>query len=304
MKVKTDTPFKTASEVYIYRNGIQILPVFYISRPGYGNGIAEITAFDSCRKLERDFDTSDYFSEDREYSFMETASAIGGQCGFEGTVFPDLNRDNIPYRFLKGHTCREILQLMSECGCGVWYCNNNNQLVFIKLFQVTDSYTLTEEKCSDFRKGSFKGPVVGVRAENTLEDKIYMTADASFDAMINVSGKLINEEVAAKITSDISGKEYRAFSCRQVITDSVPDSFSGFIYNDILYRAVSIITYITVYGCCSTVSAAVICEDENDYKGSLSYMLRRRITEEKKYGCTIISGEGLKMVYCDDEKGE
>lgn len=302
MRVKTDTPFKTASEICIYRKGIQILPVFYISRPGYGNGIAEITAFDNCRKLERDFDTSDYFSEDKDYTFSETASAIGSQCGFVGTVFRELNRDNIPYRFIKGHTCREILQLMSECGCGVWYCTNNNQLAFMKLFQQGDFYTLNEDNCSDFRKGSFKGPIVGVRAENTLEDKVYMTADASFDAMINVSGKLIDDKVAAKITSDISGKEYRSFSCRKIVTASVPNAFSGFIYKDIMYRAVSIITYITVTGYYSTVSAAVICEDENDYKGSLSYMLRRRITEEKKYGCTVIGSDGLKIIYSGEEE--
>lgn len=297
IKVKTDTPFKTASEIYIYRNGVQILPVFYISRPGYGNGIAEITAFDNCRKLERELDISDYFSADRDYSFDEVASGIGAQCGFNGTVFPELNRKYMPYRFLKGHTCREILKLISECGCGVWYCTNNNQLAFMKLSQITDTYTLTDKNCSMFRRGAFKGPFAAVRAENTLDDKVYITAAASFDATLKVSGKLIDEDTASRIAEDVLGMEYRAFNCKNVVTDSVPNAFSGFSYDDVMYRAVSIITYITVTGFYSNISAEVICEDENDYRGSLSYMLRRRISEEKKYGCTVIGADGLKIVW-------
>ncbi|MGN1415697.1 MAG: hypothetical protein ACI4XF_02570 [Oscillospiraceae bacterium] len=206
----------------------------------------------------------------------------------------------MPYKYLKGKTCRSILKLLSETGCGVWYCNNDDQLEFQKFGVVTDSYSIDDNICSEFRTGAVKGPVTAVQVENPVTDENYRLGySGSFINRLKVSGRLIDRDAAEGILSDIDGTEYRSFTCKNVYTPGVPEAFCGFVYGDVCYRATSIITYFSPAGCFSSVKAPVIDEDRFDYVGTLGYSLQERIMQEKKYGCSVMSISGLR--FSDDE---
>ncbi|MGN0691060.1 MAG: hypothetical protein ACI4K7_01790, partial [Oscillospiraceae bacterium] len=302
IKLRTDTAFSPGTEIHItdllYDRE---LPVFYISKPDYGGGIAEITAYDNCRALDLIFDTDSlYFSEDKDYPVYDVVTAAASQCGFAGATFDELNISVIPYKYLKGKSCRSILNLLSETGCGVWYCNNDDQLEFQKFGVVTDYYTIDSSSCSDFRTGAVKGPVTAIQVSNPVTDENYRLGYYnSFINKLKVSGRLIGNDTAVRILTDINGKEYRAFTCKNVFTDYVPEAFCGFVYNDVCYRAASIITYFSPVGYFSSVKAPVIDEDRFDYVGTLDYSIQERIMQERKYGCSVMSLSGLR--FSDDK---
>ncbi len=302
IKLRTDTAFSPGTEIHITDVlSNRELPVFYISKPDYGGGIAEITAYDNCRALDLIFDTDSlYFSEDKDYSVYDVVSASASQCGFAGAVFGELNISMVPYKYLKGKTCRSILNMLSETGCGVWYCNNDNQLEFQKFGVITDYYSIDDSSCSDFRAGAVKGPVTSIQVSNPVTDENYQLGYySSFINKLKISGKLIDKDAALGILSDVSGMEYRAFTCKNVFTPDIPEAFSGFVYKDVCYRAASIITYFSPMGYFSAVKAPVIDEDRFDYVGTLDYSIQERIMQEKKYGCSMMSLTGLR--FSDDE---
>lgn len=222
---------------------------------------------------------------------------IASDCGFSGYSSGKLNLSVIPYKYLKGKTCRSIIELLSETGCGVWFCNSDNMLEFRNFGIAADYCTLDDSNCSDFRRGSVRGPVSAIRVTNPVEDSDYQLGYGSdFKNIIKVKGKLIDENVAESILGTINGAEYRAFSCKKAVTEHIPDALCGFVYNDVCYSATSIVTNITPFGFYSCVKSPSISEDRFDYVGSVEYSLAERILEEKRYGTTKISYSGLKFV--------
>lgn len=302
MKIRTDEAFSPGTEIHIRDNfSSKQLPVFYISRPGYGGGVAEIVAYDNCRALDLIFDTDSlYFSEDKDHRVFDVVPFIASQCGFAGAVYDNMNVETIPYKFLKGKTCRSILELLSESGCGVWYCNNDDQLEFIKFGAVTDYISVSPDRCGEFRRGAVKGPVTAIQVNNPVTDENYQLGYyGSFVNKLKVSGKLIDNTAAHGILSDVNGTDYRAFTCDNVFSDALPEAMCGFLFNDVCYRASSIITYFSPWGYFSNIKSPVIAEDRFDYVGTLDYSLQERIMQEKKYGCSVMSFSGLK--FTDDE---
>lgn len=293
--IKTDTVFPPGTQIVVTDDhGDRVLPVFYISKPGYGGGIAEIIAYDSCRKLDAVFDTSGYFAEDRAYPVNTVVSAIASQCGFTGAPTADVHISEVPYSVLYRKTCREILKVLSECGCGVWYCSNDGQLVFHPFGSVTQSIGLNDAICSGFRIGAVRGPFAKLTAVNTVKSESYIFGSTSnYRQMLCIKGGYITSASAAAVMSQISGTEYDAFTCKTVRTDSFPEAFCGFVYNGRTYSAVSIVTNVTALGLFSRVSAPNTDEDENSYKGAVRSSVENRIMQEKRYGSTAVKYNGL-----------
>lgn len=306
IRLRTDTAFAPGTEIHITDAlNNTVLPVFYISKPDYGGGIADITAYDNCRALDLIFDTDSlYFSEDKDYSVYDVVTASAAQCGFAGAIFGDMHVSSVPYKYLKGRTCRSILNILSEAGCGVWFCNNDDQLEFRRFGEVTDYFSIGEGSCGEFRIGAVKGPVTAVQVSNPVTDENYQLGYfGSFINKLKISGRLIDNAAAQGILSDINGAEHRAFSCRNVFTDTIPDAFCGFVLGDVCYRAASIVTYFSPVGYFSSVKAPVIDEDRFDYVGTLDYSLQDRIMQERKYGCSVMSLSGLRFFDEDTSYG-
>ena len=304
-KIHTDEPFSPGAEIHLYNSfGEEMLPVFYLSKPGFADGAAEITAYDNCRALDRIFDTSAYFSEGNDYPVTAVISAVASQCGFGGAVNFETAVNVIPYKYLVGNTCRNILEILSQAACGTWFCNNINQLEFKKFGLVTDYCTLNENNCSEFRRGSVKGPISALQVHNPITDEDYeLGYYSSFINKLKVSGKLIDSTAAHDILENVEGKEYRAFSCKKAETLIIPNALCGFLYKDIMYRASSIVTDITPSGFFSAVRSPVISEDRFDYVGTLEYSVADRIQQEKKYGSSVMSFSGLKFADDNDSYG-
>lgn len=245
--------------------------------------------------------TSAFFSEDKDYPVSAVISALASQCGFGGAVNFETAVEIIPYKYLAGKTCRSVLELLSQAACGTWFCNNINQLEFKSFGTVTDYCTLDDNNCSEFRRGSVKGPVSAIQVYNPITDENYeLGYYSSFINKLKVSGKLIDSAAAHDILEKVDGSEYRAFSCKKAETKIIPNALCGFLYKDIMYRASSIVTDITPAGFFSTVRSPVLAEDRFDYVGTLEYSIADRILQEKKYGSSVMSLSGLKFVDDDD----
>ncbi len=296
MKVRTSSHFRVGAEVIVTNCGVPMLPKFRISKPGYGNGIAEVTAYDNCRSLDRTFDCAGYFSEDHDYSVSLVTDAIARQCGFASadTSIPHISM--IPYRELRGKTCRRILSEISACGCGMWYCSDTEVLKFHPFGTRSNIIGLTGSTCSGIREGSSKGPITRIVAENPLLDEPFVIGtQLGFINTVKVKGRCITRTTAENILTDLYGKIYRAFFCKSIYTTFFPQTFTAFRFNGELYDAVSIVSYLTPYGIYSRVTAPNISEDADDYIGAAEYEDRERIMQEKIYGSTVLGYGGIRF---------
>ena len=294
--------FDSGAEVIVKRNSVQILPVFYISRPDYGNGYAEITAYDMCRRLDMIFDTSGAFSEEKSYPVHSITAAIASQCGFSSADGSDMNVGEIPYKLLYGRTCREILCTVSQCGCGMWHCRNDGSLYFQRLETLGEMYTIKKGEYSEFRPGAKKGPIKCVSAYDQLTGKRFVSGSGDYLYTLKLSGKLMSQNIADKILGSVGNYVYRGFKCGNIMTDSIPDALCGFSFDGNIFRAVKQVTYFTPFGYLTDASAPNISEDRFDYIGAVSNELMNRIMQEKLYGGSMISYNGLKMVYREEEE--
>lgn len=297
IKLFCSETFPAGSEIYLYdASDTQILPVFYISKPDYGDGIANITAYDNCRSLDLFFDTSSIFTEWKEYDIPLVMGKIASECGFTGATNTGFNIDKIHAKFLHNKTCRSILNLISEAGCGMWHCNNDNFLEFKPFGKTLDLCTLDEQNTCNFRRGSIKGPINALRIINPLDDESYQIGyDSGYNSILKLEGKLIDKSVSEKILTNVKGVSYLGFSCEKAITNVIPDALCNFSYKDTNYSALSIITEITPYGYVNKISAVSLPEDRFDYVGSVEYSLADRVLYEKKCGSSIISMKGLQF---------
>ena len=303
LKIHTDEPFTVGSELTVSIGGLQALPKFTVSKPGYGNGITEITAYDTCRALDRYFDTSGYFSEEKDYEVFLIVDAIASQCGFNGADNAVPNISVLPYSAIRGKTCRQILKELSACGCGVWYCSNSQSLRFKPFGEEISSIELPDDSCSGFRRGSVKGPITSLIAENpTLKEPFILGTQTGFLNAVKTKGKYIDEAVALNIFNSVNGKTYRAFYCDSAMTDVFPEAFSTFSYGGNTYSAVSTVSYLTPYGIRNRITAPNISEDATDYIGAVEYEMRDRLVHERTYVNMFISeNSGLTLTYLEDD---
>ena len=101
---------------------------FYIDKADKNGHIYNVTAYDKCKNVDREFDTSDYSQYDAQGNVKSWATSliisdIAHQCGYTnagGSRISDAV-DVMYFNDFHGKTCRQILDELSNAGVGYFY---------------------------------------------------------------------------------------------------------------------------------------------------------------------------------------
>ena len=297
MTVRTADSFSPNAAVKLKVSGkadMKFCPHFIssISRRG---GLVTIRAFDRMRMTENDFDDS-FYTEDKEpFITSQVLGDIAAQCGFAPSELSFPSVDRLYYSDIHGKKCREILDMLSENGVGVWHCSDNEELRFTPLFSMSGSVRVNTEESAPLYIHSEKGPFEAVYAKNTASGEVFSAGSGSdFRKCLKLSGKLFDRDRTGNAMSLAAKKVWRSFYCDHADISFAPCGLTEFIFGDI-YGLIAVKTVIRFGGTAVYAQAetADICEDESDYTDFMGYELRKRIEGGRKYGSTVITEKGV-----------
>lgn len=297
MTVRTAESFSPNAAVGLSVSGaadMTICPHFISSIKRRG-GLITIRAFDRMRMTENDFGDEFYTEENEPYLTSQVLGAIASQCGFKpcSLSFPYVPR--LYYKDVHGKKCREILNLLSENGVGVWHCSDDEELRFTPFLSASGSVGVIEAESAPLYIHSEKGPFKAVYAKNTASGEVFSAGDGSdFRNILKLSGKLFDDRRTGEVMSAAAQKVWRSFYCAHASISAVPCGLSEFIFGD-TFGLISVRTEVC-FGAAEVYAKAEtadICEDESDYTDLVGYELRRRIEADRKYGCTVLTEKGV-----------
>ena len=289
-------------------NGVK-LPKFYIaSRSIPGAGLLTLVCYDRMMFADGDFDVSAYGEEEEDKKKTKTVliskvvSDIISACGFSGggsiTVH---SATTIPIDEIKGKSCREILELLSEGACGIWYCDVDNALTFLP-FGTTNTL-ISPDIYSAVKVGSAKGPISRVIAENSTDGEEFDTLGGTgIGSIIRVESIFASAENASGILSLCKDFVFTAFKCSRALISSDTEIGCGVAFGDATYICTNFMMHFTVKGIYAELSAPELSESEYDYLNRLRRESRSSVKPGRTYKNVKISKyEGFSFVGRDSK---
>lgn len=291
-------------------NGVK-LPKFYIaSRSIPGTGLLKLVCYDRMMFSDRDFDVSAYYGEEEDKKKKKTktvliskvVSDIVTACGFSGGGAVDVyGAETVTVDDIKGKSCREILELLSEGACGIWYCDVNNALTFLT-FGTTNTL-VSSDIYSAVKLGSAKGPISRVIAENSTDGEEFDTLGGTgISSIVRVESIFASAENAAGILSACNGFVFTAFKCSRALVTSDVEIGCGVEFGDVTYICTNFMLHFTVKGVYAELSAPELSESEYDYLNRLRRESKSSVKSGRTYKNVKISKyEGFSFVGRDSK---
>lgn len=223
---------------------------------------------------------------------------IGRQCGFTSVgSYPDVLQ-KMKYDELVGASCDDILTILSQVFCGVWYCETENDeetLQFNTFGATTEMVVLDDTVYSEVITGAVKGPISRIVASNSTD--VFDTGGTTdFEKTLKLSGKLFTDQVTKSLLDIIRGATYTAFAIDK--TDAVTDAHicCGVVVGDVTFTACKITVSVTVGGIITGFSAPDLCEPEWDYTGALNRKLKNKVDYNMPSAGTYFTrADGIKI---------
>lgn len=288
-------------------NGV-VLPEFYIaSRSVPGPGLLKLVCYDRMMFTDRDFDVSAYYGETEDKNktkavlISRVVSDIVSACGFsDGGAVNVYGADKVFIDDIKGKTCREILELLSEGACGIWYCDVDNALTFLP-FGTTNTL-ISPDIYSAVKVGSAKGPINRVIAENSTDGEEFDTLGGTdIGSIIRAESIFASSENAAGILSSCKDFVFTAFKARALISSDT-EIGCGVAFGDATYICTNFMLHFTVGGIYAELSAPELSESEYDYLNRLRRESRSSVKSGRTYKNVKISKyEGFSFVGRDSK---
>lgn len=274
-------------------------PDYFITSRTYTENVASFTLTDRTIFLDLPFDST-RVSDKVNNGYVdidEVLNVIVLDCNFYGHRTEGVTMSKILYSDIENTTCRQILQIISECSVGVFYCDEGNNLVFQCFGSGDYEKVIDKSRRTDITEGIIKN-IKGIIATNDESGQTYRQGTTSDSySCFKISSKYIDEELSTQIYNIVFDKTYREFT----IEKSEIDRFVRIgtkIYEDSskegnCYIVSSSETHITQNGAFAKLGADAIQESEWDFEGNLTRALRNRIEENKKYNGVSIGKNGL-----------
>ena len=301
--IYADRTFNDGDKVTVV--GFDGLPDFFIDGQNLAENSVSITAYDRCRKLSQPFDYSslsggaDENGEEvyADISALALAEKVAAQCGFFGASnTAELFVGNVSADFYKGNSCNGIIEnLASASGCFVC-CDNSNKLRFQAIGSGYSSASAFENsKIITYPKKTISRLVIsGDKSE------IYDIGSGSAENILELSNSLMTKTMAENLASKILPFEYVPVSFNAVLTGNV-DPYGMIAVGDDFYTVTNISVSLCADGAVANVSAPVLSGSSTAYNNLMSRQINQRISANRSYGNTKISGSaGLEFVDSDD----
>lgn len=288
-----------AAPVRIYIDEELEYQKFYIYTRKIRNGIISLSCVDKMMVTAQPFDITKVTVDSEGMVFVSNiVMQIGSQCGFASVgSYPDVLQ-KMKYDELVGASCDDILTMLSQIFCGVWYCETENDeetLQFNTFGMNTEIVVLDDTVYSEIITGAVKGPISRIVASNSTD--IFDTGGTSdFEKTLKLSGKLFTEQVAKSLLGIISGAKYTAFEVEK--TDARTDAHicCGVVAGELTFTACRITVSISVGGIFTGFSAPDLCEPEWDYTGALNRKLKNKVDyNTPSAGTYFTRSDGIKI---------
>ena len=178
---------------------------FYIDKADKNGHIYNVTAYDRCKNVDREFDTSEYSQYDEQgnvntWTKAEIVGAIAIQCGFPGAGMVMYEPSVMYFNDFHGKTCRQILDELTVANAGCFYDYGRN-LNFTPFYKPSTGETIAASQRTDINVKSVKS-ITGVYATYGLEPNVEnVTGQAG--SRIDVSGRYTNGGAVTRISGRI-----------------------------------------------------------------------------------------------------
>lgn len=177
---------------------------FYIDKADKNGHIYNVTAYDKCKNVDREFDTSDYAQYDAQGNVKSWATSliisdIAHQCGYTDASAARVSYavPTLYFNDFHGKTCRQILDELSNAGVGYFY-DAGATLSFWEY----GSYSTQYIECSDRAEYNIKDStaISGIYASYGLDpNQEYSSGSAG--SRIDVSGRYVSPTNATFMAS-------------------------------------------------------------------------------------------------------
>lgn len=288
-----------AAPVRIYIDEQLRYQKFYIYTRKMRNGIVSLECFDKMMQTAQPFDITNISAGSDGMVFVSSVLLqLTAQCGFKSLgAYPNVMQ-KIKYDELVGASCDDILTMLSQVFCGVWYTeteDDDETLRFNTFGATTEMVFLDDAAYSEIVTGSVKGPIERIVASNSTE--VFDTGGITdFMKTLKISGKLFTEKITKSLLEVVSGATYTAFEIEK--TNALTDAHicCGVILGELTFVACRIEISISAGGIITGFSAADICEPEWDYTGAINRKIKNKVDyNSPSAGTYFTRSEGLKI---------
>ncbi|MCM1579100.1 MAG: hypothetical protein NC078_09920, partial [Ruminococcus sp.] len=148
----TPAPFYAARAAEIRVTGLDGLPKFYISKRTLRGGVVTVSCLDKLAFGDIMFPAEKLDGSAASYTLSTVMNLLwlemfgNGQPKYGG--LPSWLHD-IPSEITENISCIDLLQKISECCCGVWYCASGDNLQFVKFGETSGMFYIAEHAVVD-----------------------------------------------------------------------------------------------------------------------------------------------------------
>lgn len=180
---------------------------FYIDKADKNGHIYNVTAYDKCKNVDREFDTSEYSQYDAQgnikwYETDLVCGDIAHQCGYTDASAGRISYTEVVsmcFNDFHGKTCRQILDELSNAGVGFWQ-DAGSTLSFWEYGRPYGGTIISPDKRTEINVKD-GGLVTGVYASYGLDpNQEYVSGTAGH--RVDVSGRYMSADQAEYVAAD------------------------------------------------------------------------------------------------------
>lgn len=279
---------------------------YFVQDRAFDTYTTSFTAYDSCCKLDKEFDNSNFDEKDSQgniklYTEAEVLSAMRYQTGLS-IGSPTSTGEKYAKGDLSG-TCRSILEAMADVNGGMWVCNVSNQLSFVEYTQylATAAVDSFAEVLSDNSATSFEGLVV----TDMTYDKTWSYGSGNVFKYIQSNLIKNNSSVGGELYNRFRATNYASFTMRNAMLST---TFSGLVPQQITYptddqghtasaTVLNITARYTAAGWMCDFSSPECQPPDESYQSRIKRELDKTVKKDEKMGVFFLNetGSGVRI---------
>lgn len=230
-----------------------------------------------------------------KYLASQIVQDIANQVGFSGCDYVP-RTTYLKNKDLKGKSCREIIQTLTEASFGVAYCGNDNNLKFISALSSGSGASVKSGEYSKIIEKSHKS-YTKLLIEDTKNNKLYEYGGGDYSHCLMLSGSLLDEETSQAIASELlasNGLEYLAFSIENAIISSNLE-IMGQIFipdNETKYICRNITISFTATRAVASLSSPQMSESKAEYLNKFMRLSNDKVKLDTTYNTFFVNKNG------------
>ena len=199
--------------------------VYYIAKRSISKKICHFTAYDLVG-LDEEFDMS-ALHPDKNIEYFPIGNildAVKNQCGFEyiTVTYDEINNIHFTEEMLKGKTCRNILETVSEAMCGIW-CNSGYGGVQLICLDTSREAYYTSGSCTEYSEIDYQGrqKITKLIAVNSDTGRTVEHSTGEYGTVIKIESPFVACEngTDSYVWDRIQGLIYQGWKCDKALMD-------------------------------------------------------------------------------------